>query len=662
MVTIAHHRPSIIIASLLFWMFLAQLTSLAGTADVTVNVSSNLAVVPATAYGIHTSVYANNFGSSALPGDLSQGGISVMRYPGGGYADVFHWSASRPALGSGNGYGMSPWFGESGNYGYMGTDSDFGSWVRVLTNAQCQALITVDFGSGQKWSSSADDSMTFPTTNAEPPEAAAWVAYANANTNIYGTASDVTLGSDSQGNNWKTAGFWAMLRAATPLATDDGYNFLRIGRKAPIGIKYWEIGNETYGSGYYDSGGDNGYSVNYAVPYPYTSDRRYGNASLSPATYGKCLKNFSILMKAVDPTIKIGAVVSTPPDDYSWDSYDGQHWTDQVLMQCATNMDFVIAHSYPYNGDLDNGVETLPIPASLYPAMVNGTGAHTDGSTAGLKDEIAAYRADTTNVQIFITEFGYSGSLTNAENGEPITGPVNALFAADSYATWLELGVANIDWLEMSADTYLGGNSPPMPGCVYYAVQMARAMAGPGDQLVSATSSATGLRVHAAVQQSGNIGVLLLNENMTGSQTVNVSIPNANLASSATQIQFGANNFSASSADGNIPISSPTTNMISVSGNSLSVTLPAYTVAELAIPLQTNTPPILTAVSFSNGQFAMQISGETGPDYEIQVSTNLTQWSAAFITNFPAMPFTWQDSAATGSVRFYRAIVGPPLP
>jgi hypothetical protein len=84
-------------------------------ANVTVNVSSNLAVVPATGYGIHTSVYAGIFGDKSLPGALSRGGISTLRYPGGGYADVFHWSASRPAFGQNNGFGFSPWWGQSGS-------------------------------------------------------------------------------------------------------------------------------------------------------------------------------------------------------------------------------------------------------------------------------------------------------------------------------------------------------------------------------------------------------------------------------------------------------------------------------------------------------------------------------------------------------------------
>ena len=724
-------------------------------ANVTVNVSSNLAVVPATGYGLHTSVYADSFGDPSLPGALNQGGVSVLRYPGGGYADTFHWSVSRPALGYANGYGMTPAFGNPTNFGYMGPSTDFGGFIALLTNAQCQALITLNFGSGQKWGTIGHTNLAIPATNGEPTEAAAWVAYANAGTNIFGTTNDVTIGTDSQGNDWKTAGYWAMMRAASPLGTDDGYNFLRIGRNPPIGIKYWKSAMNVSAPAITIPAGTTVMPKTIPCRILTRLIRVTEVPDLSPAAYGRGVKSFSLLMKKVDPTIKIGAVVTTPPGDYSWDSYNGHHWTDQVLPQCASNIDFVIAHSYPYNGSLDNGSQTLPIPGSLYPAMVNGTGSHTDGVSAGLKDEIATYRTDATNVQIFITEFGYSGTLTNSVNGEPITGPVNTLFVADSYETWLELGVANVDFLELSVNTYLGTVSTP--GGVYYGVQLAHTMAGSGDQLVSATSDTTALRAHAAVQQSGKIGVLLLNENETNSLTVNVSIPNVNLAGSATQIQFGTNNFSATSADENIPISLPTTNTVSISGNLVSVTLPPYTMSVLTIPILSNPPPVLAAISnrtvnvgqtvaftasatdtnqppptltfallagatnatlnpnsgafsfrplvtqanstndftlkvsdsgspplsatqsffvtvnplplpqlasagWSKGQFGLQVSGQAGPDYEIQTSTNLTQWSAVFKTNSPAMPFSWQDLAATNSAGFYRVVVGPPLP
>jgi hypothetical protein len=72
--------------------------------------------------------------------------------------------------------------------------------------------------------------------------------------------------------------------------------------------------------------------------------------------------------------------------------------------------------------------------------------------------------------------------------------------------------------------------------------------------------------------------------------------------------------------------------------------------------------PHFSSAGWSHGQLVLQVSGQAGPDYEIQSSTNLTQWSAVFTTNSPAMPFSWQDIAATNSARFYRVAVGPPLP
>jgi hypothetical protein len=72
--------------------------------------------------------------------------------------------------------------------------------------------------------------------------------------------------------------------------------------------------------------------------------------------------------------------------------------------------------------------------------------------------------------------------------------------------------------------------------------------------------------------------------------------------------------------------------------------------------------PQFSSVGWSNGHFGMQVSGQSGPDYEIQTSTNLTQWTSVFTTNSPAMPFSLQDITATNLARFYRVVVGPPLP
>ena len=72
--------------------------------------------------------------------------------------------------------------------------------------------------------------------------------------------------------------------------------------------------------------------------------------------------------------------------------------------------------------------------------------------------------------------------------------------------------------------------------------------------------------------------------------------------------------------------------------------------------------PGVSSFSSAGGQFSVSVNGQSGPDYAIEVSTNLTQWSNVFITNSPALPFTWTDAATNSPQRFYRIKLGPPLP
>jgi hypothetical protein len=59
--------------------------------------------------------------------------------------------------------------------------------------------------------------------------------------------------------------------------------------------EYWEIGNEVYGNGYYGDDWE-------------TDD----HSSKSPTTYADNVLQYASAMKAVDPTIKIGAVLTLP--------------------------------------------------------------------------------------------------------------------------------------------------------------------------------------------------------------------------------------------------------------------------------------------------------------------------------------------------------------
>src|SRR6185503_14528364 len=136
---------------------------IAPAANVTVNTANTLSTIASNAYGIHTSVYDNQNGNGTLPARLIESGVNTLRYSGGGYADVYHWSVHK----------LSPW--QDGSYGYIGPNTDFGHFVQLLDSAQAKAVITINFGSGQLWNG-AHTSLIAPSTNAEPLEAAAWVA------------------------------------------------------------------------------------------------------------------------------------------------------------------------------------------------------------------------------------------------------------------------------------------------------------------------------------------------------------------------------------------------------------------------------------------------------------------------------------------------------
>jgi len=80
-----------------------------------------------------------------------------------------------------------------------------------------------------------------------------------------------------------------------------------------------------------------------------------------------------------------------------------------------------------------------------------------------------------------------------------------------------------------------------------------------------------------------------------------------------------------------------------------------------ATTLAPDTWPTLAA-SVSDGLLVLQVNGATGPDYEIQASTDLVNWSPVFTTNSPTMPFVWTSNTTNGPVNFFRIVVGPPLP
>src|SRR4051794_26586276 len=60
--------------------------------NVGIQVSQQLSLAPVTGLGIHSSVYDNYLTNSQVPSLLDSAGVTTVRYPGGGYSDIYHWS------------------------------------------------------------------------------------------------------------------------------------------------------------------------------------------------------------------------------------------------------------------------------------------------------------------------------------------------------------------------------------------------------------------------------------------------------------------------------------------------------------------------------------------------------------------------------------------
>jgi hypothetical protein len=273
--------------------------------------------------------------------------------------------------------------------------------------------------------------------------------------------------------------------------------------------------------------------------------------------YGSNVVLFAKAMKAVDPTIKIGVVICEPGN---WQDTNASYpYNKCVLTNCANAIDFAIIHWYPKN---------TPSQILAAPSQISSIVQRT---RVELTNYVGAARA--SQVDIAVTE---SSAGTNA-------GVVASLFVADDYLSWIENGVVNVGYQAYHDDIFLTDNQRPAQA--YYGAQMAHLLANVGDTLLKAASDRSKLRVHAALRRDGKVGVMLINENRHLNQNVHVIINGTNLATSGTQYQFGLTNFAGANCVPSHPVVS---NSVSGLGNSFSVTVPAYTMVDLLIPILTN--------------------------------------------------------------------------
>ncbi|MBT8225570.1 MAG: cellulose-binding protein [Dactylosporangium sp.] len=284
-------------------------------------------------------------------------------------------------------------------------------------------------------------------------------------------------------------------------------------------VTYWEIGNEVYHNGHYGSGRENDI-----------------HADKSPHAYATNFLEYAGAMKAVDPSIKIGVVLTTPGTwpDGAVAARDPADWNDTVLSIVGDTADFATFHFYPGGSDEADMLTKPQALASIIEAF---------------RADLA--RWDVGSMPVFITE---------VNGGPPHDAQAQALWAADLYLAAAEAGVANIDWwsvhsgagpltTDVTGATDYGdegllsngsGSEPAAqtPFRTYYGIQLASHVAASGDDLVTATSDQARLSAHAVRRAGGGLDVLLINKDPEQAYTVNLSYRGFAPASDVTVERF----------------------------------------------------------------------------------------------------------------------------
>ena len=338
-------------------------------------------------------------------------------------------------------------------------------------------------------------------------------------------------------------------------------------------VHHYTVGNEVYGSWEYD--------LHVVKNDPTTYANEVGTASSG---------GYYQLMKAQDPTAQIGVVVE---NQSSWDG----------IVLGTAKYDFVELHEYMQAPGAESDTYLLTqAPASI------------TADIKSVRSELAA-AGQPADTPILLGEF--NSVYTNP--GKQSVSIVNGLFTGMTFGELLNDGVPMNTWFmaigggcdgggdsaseaaslygwqnfgsydEVSDGWAAGGcasNSQAVPaGTVLpsgYAAQLASQFAVAGNNMLSATVSASlpNVRAYAATQGSG-FALMLFNLDESASATVTVGISNTSLTSfAATTVTYGKAQYDASQ---NGVWTAPVSQSLGTAGAPISVTLPAWSMTVLEL-------------------------------------------------------------------------------
>jgi hypothetical protein len=304
---------------------------------------------------------------------------------------------------------------------------------------------------------------------------------------------------DKDGDDWNTVGYWATVRGQQQLVADDGLNFLRIGHPKPFGITEWQIGDQVYNNGYYGSDHTGNPDLHGPVP---TKEKDFGrlekNANLSPAFYGERVAEYAAAMKAVDPSIHIGAALGTPdghPTDQDWNKELWiADWNDKALRASCKAIDFETI-------EMQLSILRPPDWSTLDEANLLSNMRNRIGEI--LTTLIELDKRDCSSGHIPRIGFSAASQLSWPHLDHAA---FPALWVADTYAVLIETSAESVAWSEMHGDSMFSGDGKRF-GPAFMGMAMLHIVAhNPGDVFVKADSNSSTVAVHAGRRREAILG------------------------------------------------------------------------------------------------------------------------------------------------------------
>ena len=321
----------------------------------------------------------------------------------------------------------------------------------------------------------------------------------------------------------------------TPEEAADWVRYSNIEKQ--YGFKYWEIGNENYG----------------------TWEADINDRPNDPVTYATRFKEYARQMKAVDPSIKIGAVLVASEDSDA-------NYTDQTVIN-------------PRTGQPHNGWSAVMLAAFnrlnftpdfvVYHRYEQGPGGEND---AFLLNSSKGWAADATVIRQMLTDYlgnkGKRVEINCTENnsvygnpGKQSTSLVNGLFFADSLGNIMKTEFNAFFWWDLRNGQEGGNNNSPYLygwrrygdyGIVnsanpagpadryptFYVYKLLKHYARGGERVLEATSDYNGLGVYA-VRDGGTLNLLLINKHPTSPLNTSITIADFKAGEQAEVYSYG---------------------------------------------------------------------------------------------------------------------------